>query len=270
MRFTRTSKITGVPLTIVGLWLGLGGIEPDIRAGVEDAEPIERIVARVGNYPILVSELATQVQLLAMQSGFQSQDPDEINRFQEEVLRQLVNEKLFLIAAQQDTTLKVSAEEVEQALDKQIEQISGRFPTEQSFLDALAADGFTLRELRRKFYPEVESRLLKDRFIARKLSSINISRQEAREFYNEFRDSIPDQPAGVRLAHILLEFSSSRETIDSVKKVAAAVRKEVIGGKDFDRLVALNSAQPAGDLGYVRREEITPEFGNAAFALQVG
>ena len=35
-------------------------------AGIEDAEPIERIVARVGNYPILVSELATQVQLLAM------------------------------------------------------------------------------------------------------------------------------------------------------------------------------------------------------------
>lgn len=240
------------------------------QSGVEDAETMERIVARVGSYPILISELASQVQIIAMQTGFRSNDSVEILEFQQEVLQQLVNEKLFLIAAQQDTTLRVTDDEVNEALDRQIDQISSRFAAEQGFLDALAEEGLTLREFRRKLYSEIENRLLKDKFIGRKLSAINVSRQEVSEFFRDFADSIPDQPAGVRLAHILLEFSSSEHTSDSVKQIALKIRKKAVDGQDFDSLAQAHSAPPAGDLGFVRREEVTDEFGNAAFALQVG
>lgn len=238
--------------------------------GVEDAEPMERIVARVGSYPILISELASQVQIIAMQSGFKSNDTLEILKFQQEVLQQLVNEKLFLIAAQQDTTLRVTEDEVREALDRQIDQISSRFATEQGFLDALAEEGMTLSELRRKFYSEIENRLLKDQFISRKLSSINVSRQEVSDFYKKYSDSIPDQPAGIRLAHILLEITSSEQTSDSAKQIALEVRKKAVAGESFDALALEYSAPPAGDLGFVRREEVTDAFGNAAFALQAG
>ncbi|HSG99593.1 MAG TPA: peptidylprolyl isomerase [candidate division Zixibacteria bacterium] len=239
-------------------------------AGVENSEPVERIIARVGAYPIMISELAAQVQLTAMQTGFQPQSESELREFHEEILRQLVNDKLFLVAAQQDTSLRVTEDEVQEELDRQIDQISSRFPDEQRFLDALSAEGMTLRDLRRKFYPEVESRILKDKFIGRKLSSISVSRQEVTEFYEKFRDSIPDQPAAVRLAHVLLPFTPSAETLDSVRTLANTVRKSATGGADFDALALQYSAPPGGDLGWIKRDDVTEEFGSAAFALQPG
>ncbi len=239
-------------------------------AGIEKAEPLEKIVARVGNYPILVSELATQVQLLAMQTGFNPTTQAEVDKFQEEVLQQLVNEKLFLIAAQQDTTLRVSEQEITQDLDRQVEQISSRFPDEETFLKALAKEGLTVRELRRKFYPEIENRILKDKFVSRKLTSISVSRQEVTEFYNEYRDSIPNQPPSIRIAHILLRVEASDEEAKSVRDVARRIRKKAVAGDDFDNLINVYSAPGGGDLGYLRREEVTPEFASAAFALRVG
>lgn len=254
--------------------LGLAALAaPVAKAGIDEAEPLERIVARVGAYPILISELAAQVQLIAMQSGFQPQSESELREFQENVLRQLVNEKLFLVAAQQDTTLSVTSQEIEEQLDSQISQISSRFATEQEFLDALAQEGLTLRELRRKFYQEVENRLLKDRFIQRKLSGISVSRQEVNEFYEQYKDSIPNQPAAVRLAHILISYASSSETLDSVRELAMTVRRRALAepsGTSFDELAGEFSAQPAGDLGYVKRSDVTREFGDAAFKLQPG
>jgi peptidyl-prolyl cis-trans isomerase SurA len=239
-------------------------------AGVNEAEPLEKIVARVGAYPILVSELATQVQMIAMQNGFQPKTERELQEFQETVLKQLVNEKLFLIAAQQDTTMNVTPDEVNEQLDQQVSQISSRFATEEEFLDALAEEGLTLRELRRKFYQEVENRLLKDRFIQRKLSGISVTRQEVGEFYELYKDSIPDQPAAVRIAHVLISYASSSETLDSIRTLASTVRQRAAAGESFDELAASYSAPPGGDLGYLRRSDVAKEFGDAAFNLKPG
>ena len=235
---------------------------------MENSETVDKIIARVGAYPIMISELAAQVQMVAMQTGFQPRTEEEVREFQESILQQLVNDKLFLIAAQKDTTMRVDEEEVNAALDEQIKQISARFPTEQAFLDALAADGMTLREMRRKFYPEIESRLLKDKFIGKKLSQISVSRQEVAEFFTKYRDSIPDQPAAVRVAHILLPYEPSKQTEDSVRSQAEIVRKSAVSGSEFNGLAAQYSAPPGGDLGWIRRDDVTEEFGSAVFALQ--
>lgn len=267
MRSNRTIHNLAAVLS-VGLGVFCASSPTVALSGVENAEPLERIVARVGAYPILVSELATQIQLIAMQNGFKPQSESEVQRFQQDVLEQLVNEKLFLIAAQQDTTMSVTREEIEAQLDQQITQISSRFATEDEFLEALSKEGFTLRELRRKFYQEVENRLLKDRFIQRKLSGISVTRQEVSEFYEIYKDSIPDQPAAVRVAHILLSYASSSETLDSVLELANSVRRKAQTGSAFPELANQYSAPPAGDLGYLKRSDVTKEFGDAAFNLQ--
>ena len=107
------TRMALIPILWALLWaLCFLNVPRSAQGGIEDADPMERIVARVGSYPILISELASQVQIIAMQSGFKSNDTLEIRNFQKEVLQQLVNEKLFLIAAQQDTTLRVTEEEV--------------------------------------------------------------------------------------------------------------------------------------------------------------
>ncbi|MCH9031888.1 MAG: peptidylprolyl isomerase [candidate division Zixibacteria bacterium] len=263
-----TLAVSLVTLALIGV--DLFGFVATARSGVEDADPLERVVARVGRHSILLSQLASQAQMAAMQSGFRPETDEQAHEFQKEILRQMINEKLFLVAANQDTTITVSKQEVKAALDAQIAEISSRFPGETAFLTALASEGLTLRDLRRKLKTEVEGKLLRERYIGLKLSNSSISRKEVEDFYQAYKDSIPDQPAGARIAHILLTFTPSGVTIDSVKNFARSIRKKVTSGVDFEALAIQYGSNPSGDLGFINYDDVTPEFGRVAFSLRVG
>ncbi len=239
-------------------------------AGIEAAQTLDKIVARVGEYPILLSELLSQAQVVAMQRGFRATDSAQVRAFHEEVLRGLINDRLYLTAAKEDTTILVGEDEINQELDRQIADIKSRFPDDAAFLGALAEENLTLRELRRRFYPDVQSRLMKQRFMSRKMASITVSRREVDEFFEKYRDSIPSQPAAARIAHTLLTFTPSKTTEDSVRQLAESARRDALKASDFTALAIARGGVGSGDLGYIRYNEVTPEFARAAFALGVG
>lgn len=237
-------------------------------------ETVDKIVAVVGDKVILASELAGQIQFTALQTGRQPRSEREVEELQNEVLNQMISDQLFLIAANQDTTISVRDDEVEMALDDRVATISKNFPTQQAFLDALAAEGITLRELRKRFKSEVKNQILKQRFIQKKLASVSISRHEVEQFFNEFRDSIPVQPEAARLAHVLLGIKPSTEVEDSVKQRVTLLRQEILNGADFADISrehsSLGAGADGGDLGWISREDVVDEFARAAFLLQVG
>jgi peptidyl-prolyl cis-trans isomerase SurA len=239
-----------------------------------ERELVDRIAAVVGNEIILTSELAGQMQILALQTGHRPQTETEMETFKKEVLDGMVMDQLFLIAAQEDTLIKLRPEEVDQALDDHIDRISRNFPNNDAFLEALSAEGLTLRELRKRYRSDVEHQLLKQKFMQRRLSSVAISRHEVEEFYNKYEDSIPTQPEAVKLAHILLKISPSQAIEDSIAAVAADLRQQVLDGADFatisSRYSSLGAGENGGDLGYVSRDDVVPEFARAAFQLSVG
>jgi len=237
-------------------------------------EPVEKIVAIIGNEPILTSELAAQIQMTAIQRGFKPQTKEEMEKFQQEVLDQMISERLFLAEAKKDTSIKVTPEEVEQTLDDHIKNVSGQFSSEDQFLEELAKEGLNLRTFKKRLRPEIENQLLKQKLIGQKLSSISVSRQEVFDFYGKYKDSIPDQPEAIRLAHILITFQPSGGTADSIRQLAETVRKNAAAGADFATLAATYSPQDVavagGDLGFISREDVVPEFGRVAFNLVPG
>jgi peptidyl-prolyl cis-trans isomerase SurA len=237
-------------------------------------EALERIAAIVGAEPILTSELAAQMQMAAIQRGIRPQTQKEIDALRDEVLNQMISEKLFLAEARKDTAIKVTSDEIDQALNEHISSIMGQFESEDQFYAELEKEGLNLRSFQKKLRPEIENQLYKQKLIGSKLSSIFVSRQEVQEFYEKFRDSIPDQPEGVRLAHILITFQPSGGTEDSVKQLAERLRKNASGGADFATLSATYSSGQAGinggDLGFISRDDVVPEFSRAAFNLQPG
>jgi len=237
-------------------------------------EPVDRIIAVVGNEVILASELAGQVQMYVFQSGREPKNERELKELQNEILEQMIYDKLFLFEARQDTTIQIRPEEIEMALDEHINQVSRNFGSDQAFLDALANEGLTVRTFRKQYRDEIENQLLKNRLIQSKLYSVSVSRHEVEEFYRKFRDSIPEQPEAVKLAHILLTFGTSQEIEDSVKALAAELRQKILDGADFAAVSSQYSSMGAGanggDLGYIRREDVVPEFARAAFNLNVG
>jgi peptidyl-prolyl cis-trans isomerase SurA len=104
-----------------------------------------------------------------------------------------------------------------------------------------------------------------------RLYTVSVSKHEVEEFYHKFKDSLPTQPEAVRLAHILLRIVPSQRVDDSVKALATKLRQRILNGADFATISSQYSSMGAGvnggDIGYVAREDVGPEFGRAAFSL---
>ena len=236
------------------------------------AETVERIVAVVGNRVILASELASQVQMYLLSYG---ENPDiDINELSREVLNQMVNDELILSAARDDTTITASEGEIKSELDAHLASLASRFPTEEDFLAELRREGLSKRDLEKRYYPQIRDQILKQKIINQKLSKISISRQEVEKFYRDNVDSLPELPSRLRMAHILIRFKTSPSTENSVRQLADSARQLALDGTDFElianRLSAKGHNVVGGRIGMVRRNEVVPEFGRAAFKLQPG
>jgi peptidyl-prolyl cis-trans isomerase SurA len=242
--------------------------------GRAQIETVDKIAAVVGDDVILASELANQVQLTVFQSGRRPTSEEEVRTLQQQILDQMITDKLFLMEAESDTTVQLRPNEVKQALEEHIAGVVANFGSEAEFLAALSEEGMTLRDLERQYESEIRNNLLRQRYIQQKLYGVSVSRYEVEKFYEEFADSIPLQPEGVKLAHILLTVEPSKELEDSVEAAANELRQRVLDGADFATLSvqysSLGAGANGGDLGYIERSDVVPEFARAAFKLKVG
>lgn len=237
-------------------------------------ETVDKIAAVVGDKIILASEVAGQVQLIALQSKQQPRNEEELEQLKTNVLEQMISDRLFLVEAEKDTSISLRSEEIDQALEEQVARVAQQFPSNKDFLDALATEGLTLRELKKQYRKDIEKQLLKQKFIAKRLQSVSISKHEVEGFFNEYKDSIPSQPEALNLAHILIPIKPSQQIEDSVKEYGKELRQMVLDGADFATISAQHSSLGAGanggDLGFISRDDVVPEFSRAAFNLSIG
>ncbi|MCP4568616.1 MAG: hypothetical protein GY841_13650 [FCB group bacterium] len=243
-----------------------------LLSGVAGAETVEGIAAVVGDRVILNSELANQVQMYLMSVDPNSEvDTEELAR---NVLTQMINDELILSAAREDTTIVVSEDEIRNRLNEHIASLASRFPTEAAFLEQLRQEGLTKRTLEKRYRPQIRDQLLKQKIINTKMYNVSISRQEVEDFYHRASDSLPELPGKVKLAHILFKFKVSESTDDSVRVIAEKARVRALDGGGFPDVAAEFETQfpgvVGGRLGFIRRDEVLPEFGRASFNLQPG
>ncbi len=237
-------------------------------------EFLDGVAAVVDNRIILVSEVQSQLKLAVMNTNIDLADSVLADSLRHEILQQMIDEKLLLIEAEKDTAIKVTNHDVEEALTDHISKIKEQFPSEEAFQEQLTAEGLTYKELRSRYRDEVRNQLYKEMFLQRQLSKVVISSGEVKEFYNTYKDSLPQRPAGVHLAHILISTTPGQATRDSLREYAQKLRNKAMSGEDFNLLAKAYSDDPSakngGDLGWFGRGEMVPEFDKAAFSLQPG
>ncbi|MCO7190877.1 MULTISPECIES: SurA N-terminal domain-containing protein [unclassified Pseudoalteromonas] len=95
-----------------------------------------------------------------------------------------------------------------------------------------------------------------------------ISDEEVRAYYEENQAQYLEEERR-RVAHILIE---SAEDADAAKQKAESLYQQLQGGKDFAELAStesddIASAEVGGDLDWIERDMMEPEFEEAAFAL---
>jgi peptidyl-prolyl cis-trans isomerase SurA len=241
------------------------------QAATPEPETLDRIIAIVGNEVILASELSAQMQMISLQTGRKPTSEAEVIQLRDRLLEEMVSDQLFLQEARKDTSIHVRAEEIDQALNDHMQRVITRMGSPEKFAEALASEGMTQRELEKRYRPDIENQLLKQRLIQKRLYTVSVSKHEVEEFYHKFKDSLPTQPEAVRLAHILLRIVPSQRVDDSVKALATKLRQRILNGADFATISSQYSSMGAGvnggDIGYVAREDVGPEFGRAAFSL---
>lgn len=237
-------------------------------------ERLDDIVAVVGKKAILASELEFQAQMYAAQMGIKVKNDTQLEQIKQDLLRQMINDRLILLKAMEDTTIKVSDDEVDAAFQTRVDELQSSFRSPEEFEAQLATEGLTFRELKVRLREEVRDQIYKEKLIGKLLNRVSVTRAEVEDFFNSYRDSLPDHPRSVKLARMLLRPASSSEMRDSMLQVAQSLVNRIAGGESFEDLAGeysddISSSQ-GGDIGEFTKGDLLPEFERAALALSPG
>ncbi|CUT04096.1 peptidylprolyl isomerase [Candidatus Chrysopegis kryptomonas] len=228
---------------------------------------IDRIVAIVGNEVILESDLNYQVYMFAIQNNLKPDDPG----LRKYVLQEMINDKIVLNKAIEDTIV-VSDDEVDRQIDAQIQALVRQYGSERRLEEIY---GMPIGRIKREIRDDVKKRLMIEKLKQQKFGMMTVSGYEVENFYNTYKDSLPEVPEMVELYHIMMIPKPVDSVEQAVYQKAKAILDSIKAGGDFayfartyseDRATANNG----GDLGWVRRGMFVKEFEEAVFRLQEG
>lgn len=230
---------------------------------------IDGIVAVIGKSVILRSDLEKHFNDYKMQ--FKTiEDPDEVYCT---ILENLVYNKLMVNQAELDS-IEVSDEEVDYRLNTRIQyflqQTGGDVKYIENYFNKSMAD--IKKEMREMMYEQA----LIEQVQAGITGSITITPSEVHQFASKISpDSMPIVSTTYQFGEIVKIPPVSDEEIASVKEQLTKYRERVLRGERFGALARLYSDDPGsaskgGDLGFVERGTLYPEFEAAAFNLKTG
>jgi peptidyl-prolyl cis-trans isomerase SurA len=233
-------------------------------------DDLDRVVAVVGREAIFLSDLAAQVEFSAMSNRVDLATPG----LREQVLDAMINEKLIVAQALNDTNVRVTEDDITAQLDELIAQrIKHPQIGSQQRLEEMY--GMSVSRMKREFRDEMRKQLLSQRLQQMKFSSVTVSRREIEEFYNTFKDSLPVVGEELELNHIFRYPRAGVSAREALMNKARSILDSIKAGGDFADFARRYSddaatASSGGDLGSWKRGEFVPEFEEVVFALQEG
>ena len=171
-------RLGGVLLLTLLLSYGWSPLSPTAAGQSTDDTVIDEIVAVVDDDIVLRSEVDGLVQNMAQQQNTQPTD-----RMWIQALNQVVNQQVLASQARQDTTIQVSDQQVEQAMDRQIgqmmQQVGGEEQLEQMY-------GQSLLQIREDLREDFRNQLLAQRMQQQRMQSVRITPSEVEAWFASF------------------------------------------------------------------------------------
>lgn len=226
---------------------------------------IDQVVWVVGDEAILKSEVEEERLNALMEHRNLDGDPYCV------IPEQLAIQKLFLNQAEIDS-IEVTESEVIARLDAQlnfmIQQIGSEEKVEEYF-------NKTMTQIREKLRQNIHDGLTAQRMQQEIVGEIKVTPAEVRNFFNQLPyDSIPYIPTNVEVQIITREPKVPQKEVDAVKAQLREFTDRINSGEtSFSTLALLYSEDPGsrmrgGELGFMGRGQLLPEFANVAFNLQ--
>lgn len=228
------------------------------------AKMIDRVVAIVGDYNILQSEIENQyLQYRAQGINF----PD-MRCF---ILKDFLEQKLLLNQAKIDS-IEVSESSVEMQLEQRLNYFIAQIGSEEEMEEYFGKSIIKIREDLREVLRE---QLITQQMQGEITGDVNTTPSEVKKFYNSLPpDSIPYIDALVEIQQVMIYPPLGEEAVFEVKERLLELRKRIMEGESFETLAILYSEGPSasngGDIGFSGKGELDPEYAKAAYSLKKG
>ncbi len=239
-----------------------------LAVSVADAETIEGIVAIVNDEIITHSELEEYLapHLLNFDKGFPERVVQEkIARLRKELVEELIKEKLLLSEAKKEGVVVRDGE-----IDSRLEELKAKLGTDEKFQLQLSKENLTEEGLKKRMRERMLVRKLIDFRIGGKIGML--SEEEGREFFEGNKDKFVE-PERVEMRQIMVEVKGEGKWLEAKKKIED-IYAHLLKGEDFSTLAKKYSDGPfrdrGGNLGFINRMGLLPEFEKAISTLQVG
>lgn len=238
-------------------------------AHAQKDEPIDKVVAQIGEEIILLSDLQN-IRLQSIQGGQETESISDCA-----ILEEQLYEKLLINQAQIDS-IQVVDEMVNQEMEARIRQIAGQIGSIEKLEEFY---GKSVAQIKAEFFDIIKKRMMAEQMSAKITENVTITPKEVKSFFNELdKDSIPYINSKLSLSQIVIY---PEITLDDKKKaekklldIRSDIMKSLKNGEDiFGSKAAIYSDDPGsklqnGKLGWQSKGTMVPEFEAALFALE--
>lgn len=228
---------------------------------------IDGVTAIVGSKIILQSEVEQQYQVYLAQGNYAKPD------IKCEILDQMILNKMLLHYAILDS-VEVTDNQIDDAMDRRFKYYIEQFGSIEKFEEFYGKPIIEWREeIRPQFKENLQVQAMRDKV----QKTTTVSPAEVKAYYEKIpKDSLPLINAEIEYQQIIKNVPYSEASKKLCRDRLEEYRQRVLKGtSDFGTLAVLYSADKGsaknnGDLGFVNRGDMVPEFEAAAFKLQPG
>lgn len=249
------------------LWLGIvaaGGVSLAVGAG----KTLDRVIAKVNGEIVMASELAE----LLRERGGAAGAGDPVAAADPSTVRALFDRALLLDAAKR-MSIDVAENEIHDQVEKMVDEIRARYPSERDFRSEVVAQYGSLDCLKRELARRATIDYKIERAVGRRftISDADVERYEA-----ECRAK-GERPESYRLRRLGVaidgETSQARKrALSRVKECLEAARAKGLSfAEAARRYTEIEAERPGGgDLGYLPAAKMDPELRQAVERLEPG
>jgi peptidyl-prolyl cis-trans isomerase SurA len=229
------------------------------------AKIIDEIVAVVGDKKILYSDIEQNFLQV------KEQDSKVEESYKCTILEQMLVQKLLLNQAEVDS-IEITDSEVENELNSRMQYFINVFGSQEKLENYFKKSTI---EIKQDFRSDIRELVLARKMKSKITEGISVTPSEVRSYYKNLpHDSLPYIDAEVEYNQILIYPKSSEQAIVDVREKLLDIRERIINGESFATLAVIFSedgtAVKGGDIGWVAKSELDPEYAKAAFALKKG
>ncbi|MCB0483502.1 MAG: peptidylprolyl isomerase [Flavobacteriales bacterium] len=227
---------------------------------------VDGVIAVVGKNAILKSDV--EQQLKAMQDQGKKLNDNTAC----EVFEDLLFAKLLLNQADEDS-VSIPEDQVEQEMERRLRFFINQFGSKEKLEEFYEK---SIEEIKQEFRAPITEQMLVEKMKGGITSKVSVSPAEVKAYFTAMnKDSLLELPAEIEVAQIVKKPPVNEAEIEKTRQKIEELRQRVIAGEDFGTLAYLYSEDPGsarqnGELGFMNRGDLVPEFAAVAFSLDKG